>query len=71
MTETIDLKTAIFGGTKDFDFFGETLNIKIPKNTRPGQKLRLQKGLTGGSTYVVLNVELPKAEDRPDLENIL
>ena len=70
-TETIDLKTAIFGGDRQIDYFGETLSVKIPKNTKPGQKLRLHRGLEGGVTYITLNVELPKAEDRPDLESIL
>jgi curved DNA-binding protein len=70
-TETIDLKTAIFGGDMELDYFGESLSIKIPKNTKPGQKLRLHRGLSGGVTYITLNVELPKAEDRPDLESIL
>lgn len=70
-TQTIDLKTAIFGGYKEINYFGDNIKYKIPKNTKPGQKLRLPKGLEGGSTYIVLNVELPKAEDRPDLENIL
>ena len=70
-TENIDLKTAIFGGTRDINFFGETLQVKIPKNTKPGQTMRLSKGLSGGMTYITLNVELPKAEERPDLESIL
>lgn len=69
--EKINLKTAIFGGEREINFFGETLSVKIPKNTKPGQKLRLHRGLTNGVTYITLNVELPKAEDRPDLENIL
>lgn len=71
VTENIDLKTAIFGGVKELDFFGENISYKIPKNTFHGQKLRLKKGLTGGSTYISLKVDLPKAEERPDLENIL
>jgi len=71
MRENIDLKTAIFGGDKQIDFFGESLKLKVPKNTKPGQKLRISKGLMGGSTFVVLNVDLPRAEDRPDLEQIL
>lgn len=69
--DNIDLKTAIFGGVKSFDFFGESITYKVPKNTKPGQKLRLQKGLSGGSTYISVKVDLPKAEERPDLESIL
>lgn len=71
ITESIDLKTAIFGGHKEIDYFGDNIKLKIPKNTKPGQKLRVPKGLQGGVTYINLNVNLPKAEDRPDLESIL
>jgi curved DNA-binding protein len=67
----IDLKTAIFGGQKEIDFFGEMFNVKISPNTKHGQKLRMKKGLKDGVTYIVLNVVLPKAEERPDLEAIL
>jgi curved DNA-binding protein len=70
-TEIIDLKTAIFGGQREIDYFGDKLSVKIPKNTKPGQKLRIPKGLKGGVTFVKLDIDLPKAEDRPDLEDIL
>lgn len=69
--ENIDLKTAIFGGQRELDFFGGIITYNIPKNTKPGQKLRIKKGLKGGATYITLNVELPTAEDRPDLKEIL
>lgn len=68
---TIDLKTAIFGGEKTIDFFDEKITIKIPKNTKYGQKMRINKGLSGGVIYLTIRVDLPKAEDRPDLESIL
>lgn len=67
----IDLKTAIFGGNINLNYFGEEIKCDVPKNIRPGQKLRIQKGLNNGVTYITLNVVLPKAEDRPDLEHIL
>jgi len=67
----IDLKTAIFGGQKLLNYFGEELNVKINKDTKPGQKLRIKRGLKDGVTYIILNVELPKSEERPDLENVL
>lgn len=71
ITETIDLKTAIFGGEHTIDYFGTPLMYNIPKNTKPGQIIRLQVGLTNGVTYITHEVKLPRAEDRPDLEKIL
>lgn len=69
---SIDLKTAIFGGQKELDLFGDKIKFSIPKNTKFGQKLRINnKGLSGGSIYVELHIELPTAENRPDLEKIL
>jgi curved DNA-binding protein len=69
--ETIDLKTAIFGGQKEINFFGDVFKIKVPQNTKHGQKMRVKKGLSDGVLYVVLNITLPTAEERPDLENVL
>ncbi len=69
--EEIDLKTAIFGGQKEFDLFGEKVKYTLPKNIKYGQQLRLAKGLSQGSIYVELYIKLPTAEERPDLEKIL
>ena len=71
LNKTIDLKTAIFGGEINIDYFGEKIDINIQKNTKFGQKLRLHRGLNGGVTYININIELPKAELRPDLEQVL
>lgn len=71
VTELINLKTAIFGGTCEFDFFGDKMKLTVPRNTKPGQKLRIPKGLSGGSTFIILDVILPKAEDYPELEAVL
>jgi len=71
ITRNVTLKTAIFGGICEINFFGEKLKLTIPRNTKIGQKLRIPKGLDGGSTIIVIGVELPDAEDYPELENIL
>jgi curved DNA-binding protein len=70
---TIDtpLKTALFGGkVKINTLIHNSLTLKVPQNTKNGQKFRV-KGVgvpnrkTGisGNLYLVINVVLPKVED--------
>lgn len=68
---TIDLKTAVFGGTKEIDLYGKPIKLKIPKDIKYGQKLRINDGLDGGSIVVALEIELPKSYEKPELESIL
>lgn len=70
-TINVPLKIAIFGGTLDIDFFTGPIKLKIPKNTQFGQKFRLTECLRGGATLISVNILLPKAEDSPELENLL
>ena len=69
--ETIDLKTAIFGGIKTIDLYGEKIKLKIPKDTKFGQRMRVSAGLNGGSMIVQLEIELPKSYEKPELEKVL
>lgn len=72
MVHTIDLKHAIFGGSSGFDFYGEYINIKLPSDIKFGQKIRIaNKGLGQGSLILHLEIKLPTASERPDLEKIL
>jgi len=64
----VPLSTAIFGGKKEFDFFGEKITVKIPKDTSFGQKLKVKgKGLkikksqNRGDLILIINILIPKA----------
>ncbi len=67
----IPLKTALFGGkVKVNTLIHDSLTLKVPPNTKNGQKFRV-KGAgvpnrkTGipGNLYLIANVVLPKVED--------
>ena len=71
--KTIDfpLKTAMFGGKIDAETLDGKITIKIPKNTKNGQKFRLKekgiKTLKGndkkrGDLFIVANVLLPDVD---------
>ncbi len=73
--KTIDvpLKLALFGGKMQVDTPHKQVTLKIPKNTKNGQKFRLkEKGFrnrkTGqtGNMYLVANVVLPDSDSLPD-----
>ena len=54
----------IFGETKEIDFYGEKILLKIPKDTKPCQKLRVKnKGLKGGNIIFNINLVLPKSSE--------
>ena len=67
LTKTIDvpLKKMMFGGKVAVSTLYKEINVKIPKNSKNGQKLRV-KGYgvaQKGDLYLKLNVVLPKIEE--------
>jgi len=61
----VPLKFMMFGGKIDVQTLHKQIKVKIPKNSKNGQKLRV-KGygvLDKGDLYLKLNVVLPKVED--------
>jgi len=76
----VPLKTALFGGKVKIDtLLHESLTLKVPQNTKNGQKFRVKgagvpnrKTSLTGNLYLIANVVLPKVEDLDeDLKNIL
>ena len=69
-TIDIPLKFAWFGGKIDVEIPEKTLSLKIPLNTKNGQKFRLKgKGVVNrktalnGDLYLVANIILPDVEE--------
>jgi len=61
---SVNLKEIIFGGKKEVDFYGEKISLKIPKDTKPCQKLRVKnKGLKGGNIIFNIKLILPKSSE--------
>ncbi|MCR8678333.1 MULTISPECIES: DnaJ C-terminal domain-containing protein [Campylobacter] len=65
----ISLKTALFGGKIEVKTFKKDVSIKIPANTKNGQKIRLKgygvknrKSEIYGDMYLVINVVLPDVD---------
>lgn len=75
----IDLKTALFGGKINVKTFKKEASIKIPANTKNGQKIRLKgygvknrKSEIYGDMYLIINVILPSIDELdPELKNML
>ena len=67
LIKTIDvpLKLMMFGGKIAVETLQKEINVKIPQNSKNGQKLRLKGyGVANrGDLYLKLNVALPKIED--------
>jgi curved DNA-binding protein len=71
LTIDIPLKTAMFGGkVKVNTLIHESLTLKVPQNTKNGQKFRVKgagvpnrKTGIAGNLYLISNVVLPKVED--------
>jgi len=67
-TINIPLKTALFGGKIEVETPEKKVTLKVPKNTKNGQKFRLKdKGFpksTGGKgdMYLVANIKLPDVD---------
>ena len=71
----VSLKTALFGGKIDVNTLQKDVTIKIPKDTKNGQKIRLKelgasdrKSGKSGDLYLEVNVILPKSDS---LSNML
>jgi len=76
----VPLKTALFGGkVKINTLIHESITLKVPQNTKNGQKFRVKgagvpnrKTSLTGNLYLIANIVLPKVEDLDeDLKNIL
>lgn len=76
----IPLKTALFGGKVKIEtLIHESITLKVPQNTKNGQKFRVKgagvpnrKTKLSGNLYLIANIILPKVEELDeDLKNIL
>ncbi len=71
-TITIPLKTALFGGKIEVETPEKKVTLKVPKNTKNGQKFRLkEKGFPKkeggkGDLYLVANIVLPDVDTLPE-----
>ncbi len=77
-TIDVPLKLALFGGKITVKTPHKEVTLKVPKNTRNGQKFRLKdkgfpdrkRGITG-NMYIVANIVLPDSDSFPeDLKNL-
>jgi len=60
----VNLKEIILGTTKEIDFYGEKISLKIPKDAKPCQKLRVKnKGLKGGNIIFNIKLILPESSE--------
>jgi curved DNA-binding protein len=60
----VPLKTMMFGGKISVDTFKDTINVKVPKNSKCCQKLRVKGyGVKNGNLYLELRPKLPKVEE--------
>ena len=66
----IPLKTAMFGGKIKVPTLEKEITLKVPKNTKCGQKFRVKemgamnrKTKTRGNLYLTANIVLPKVEE--------
>jgi len=80
LTIDIPLKTALFGGkVKINTLIHESLTLKVPQNTKNGQKFRVKgagvpnrKTSLTGNLYLIANIVLPKVEELDeDLKKML
>ncbi len=68
----VPLKSALFGGKVEVDTPEKKVTLKVPKNTKNGQKFRLkEKGFvksngTKGDLYLVANIVLPDIDSLDD-----
>jgi len=75
----IDLWDALLGATVDVKIIEDTIQMKIPQGTQPGQRFRVRgKGLRknadiNGDLYVIAGIDIPKdldEEDKKEIEKI-
>jgi len=69
-TVNVSLNRAIFGGKVEIETLEKVINLKVPQDTKMGQKFRVKnQGATNrktkirGDLYLKVNIVLPKAED--------
>ncbi len=69
----VPLKTMIFGGKVGVDTFKGHINVKVPKNSKCCQKLRVRGyGVNGGDLYLEMRPILPKVEELdPELAKMM
>ncbi|MEO1923604.1 MAG: DnaJ C-terminal domain-containing protein [Nautiliaceae bacterium] len=69
----VPLKTMMFGGKVGVDTFKGHINVKIPKNSKCCQKLRVRGyGVKGGDLYLELRPIIPKIEELdPELAKMM
>ncbi|WP_457560892.1 DnaJ C-terminal domain-containing protein [Caminibacter sp.] len=69
----VPLKTMMFGGKVGVDTFKGHINVKIPKNSKCCQKLRVRGyGVNGGDLYLEMRPVLPKVEELdPELAKLM
>ena len=71
-TIDIPLKTALFGGKIEVETPEKKVTLKVPKNTKNGQKFRLKdkgfpkSGGGRGDLYLVANIKLPDVDSLDD-----
>ncbi len=71
-TIDIPLKTALFGGKIEVETPEKKVTLKVPKNTKNGQKFRLKdkgfpkSGGGKGDLYLVANIVLPDVDTLPE-----
>ena len=69
----VPLKYALFGGKVEVDTPEKKVTLKVPKNTKNGQKFRLKgkgfpdrKSGTKGDLYLIANIVLPDVDSLPE-----
>ncbi len=69
----VSLKLALFGGKVEVETPEKTVTLKVPKNTKNGQKFRLkEKGFpdrrsgSKGDMYLIANIILPDSDELDD-----
>ena len=69
----VPLKSALFGGKVEVNTLDKTVTLKVPKNTKNGQKFRIRgagvvdrKTSLNGDLYLISNIILPNVDDLDD-----
>jgi len=69
-TFDVPLKSALFGGKVEVETLEKTVTLKVPKNTKNGQKFRIRgagvvdrKTSLSGDLYLISNIILPNIDD--------
>jgi len=72
-TIEVPLKTALFGGKIEVETPEKKVTLKVPKNTKNGQKFRLKDkgfpksdGYNKGDLYLVADIKLPNVDELDD-----